>query len=410
MELTAPDSAALLASTLREKRRVRRRAIFLIAPLMLFLLILFIVPIGTLLVRAMANPEVVAGLPQTVRALAQWDRQSPVPEAGFNALAHDLAAIRGDRKAGDLSRRLNYEIPGYRSLIFKTINRLPKEMSESQQFGSSDILKIDKRWADLKYWHAIARNSSAWTPYYLLTSLDLHVNDDGKIARVPPDQSAFVSIFARTFEISLITTLICLVLGYALAYWMVRMPDNMANVVFVIILIPFWTSVLVRISAWIVILQRQGLINTLLMKLSLTDEPIPLLFNRTGVYIAMIQVLLPYMILPIYSVMKSVSPNLERAAVSLGSHPLQAFIRIYLPQTYRGIASGSLLVFIIAVGYYITPALVGGASDQFISYYVAYFTDTTINWGMASALGLLLLASTFIIYTCYRYFSEEDAL
>jgi putative spermidine/putrescine transport system permease protein len=144
------------------------------------------------------------------------------------------------------------------------------------------------------------------------------------------------------------------------------------------------------------------------MLAGITDTPVELLFNRLGVYIAMTHILLPFMILPIYSVMQSVPPTYQRAAISLGSHPFAAFWRVFVPQTYPGIAAGTLLVFIIAVGYYITPALLGGAGDQMISYYVAYFTNQTINWGMASALGFILLVGTLVLYGLYRRLSGRE--
>jgi putative spermidine/putrescine transport system permease protein len=174
------------------------------------------------------------------------------------------------------------------------------------------------------------------------------------------------------------------------------------------VLIPFWTSILVRVAAWIVILQSEGLANKALIGSGLIHDPLPLLFNRVGVYISMTHILLPFMILPLYSVMKSIPPTYQRAAISLGSHPFAAFWRVYVPQTYPGIGAGALLVFILAIGYYITPALLGGPSDQMVSYYVAYFTNVTINWGMACALGGLLLAATLVLYVVYGRFTRSQ--
>jgi putative spermidine/putrescine transport system permease protein len=176
----------------------------------------------------------------------------------------------------------------------------------------------------------------------------------------------------------------------------------------VLVLIPFWTSVLVRVAAWIVLLQSEGLVNKALIGAGLIDQPFALLFNRVGVYISMTHILLPFMILPLYSVMKSVPPTYQRAAVSLGSHPFAAFWRVYVPQTYPGIGAGVLLVFILAIGYYITPALLGGPNDQMVSYYIAYFTNVTINWGMACALGALLLAATLVLYVIYGRFTRSN--
>jgi putative spermidine/putrescine transport system permease protein len=166
--------------------------------------------------------------------------------------------------------------------------------------------------------------------------------------------------------------------------------------------VPFWTSILVRVAAWIVLLQSEGLVNRALMGLGVIDHPLALLFNRLGVVIAMVHILLPFMILPLYSVMKSVPPTFLRAAVSLGSAPMAAFFRVYVPQTYPGIGAGALLVFILAIGYYVTPALLGGPEDQMLSYYIAQYTNVNINWGMACALGALLLAATLVLYALYR--------
>jgi putative spermidine/putrescine transport system permease protein len=212
----------------------------------------------------------------------------------------------------------------------------------------------------------------------------------------------FGGILLRTFGISALVTLWCLALGYPLAYWLSTLSPRRANVLMILVLVPFWTSILVRVAAWIVLLQSAGLVNRGLMAIGAIDHPLALLFNRTGVIIAMVHILLPFMILPLYSVMKSVPPTYLRAAVSLGSTPLAAFFRVYVPQTYPGIGAGALLVFILSIGYYVTPALLGGADDQMLSYYVAQYTNVNVNWGMASALGALLLAATLVLYAVYR--------
>jgi len=407
MDTTLDDPGAIRRSMRAAQRRRTWRALLLVGPLALFLLAVFVIPIASLLTRAADNPEVIDTLPRTLRALADWDGRAAPPDAAFQALAQDLAHARNTPAAGELARRLNYEISGYRSLIFKTLRRMPIEAADAAD-ARAQLTGLDKRWAEPAYWAVIAGNDTAWTPYYLLASLDLKLDAHGRVVAAPPGTSAFQEIFSRTFVISLVVTLITLALGYPLAYWITRLSKRRANLVLICILIPFWTSVLVRIAAWVVLLQREGLINGALGGLGLISEPLPLLFNRLGVYIAMVHILLPFMVLPLYSVMRSVPPSYQRAAVSLGSHPFAAFWRVYVPQTYPGIAAGSLLVFIIAIGYYITPALLGGAGDQMISYYVAYFTNQTINWGMASALGLILLAATLLLYALYRRISGKE--
>jgi putative spermidine/putrescine transport system permease protein len=218
----------------------------------------------------------------------------------------------------------------------------------------------------------------------------------------------FGRILLRTFEISAVVTVLCLLLGYPLAWWLSTLPARRANLLMILVLVPFWTSILVRVAAWVVLLQREGLVNGALMAASVIDEPLALLFNRTGVVIAMVHILLPFMILPIYSVMKSVPPSYLRAAISLGSPPLAAFFRVYVPQTLPGIGAGGLLVFILSIGYYVTPALLGGASDQMLSYYIAQYTNVDVNWGMACALGAILLAATLVLYVFYRRVSKAE--
>ncbi len=221
-------------------------------------------------------------------------------------------------------------------------------------------------------------------------------------------EPAYFRALANTLEISLASTALCLLLGYPLAYWLSTLSARHANVLMILVLVPFWTSILVRVAAWIVLLQSEGLVNHALIAARVVERPLALLFNRTGVVIAMVHILLPFMILPLYSVMKSVPPTYLRAAVSLGSSPLSAFFRVYVPQTYPGIGAGALLVFILSIGYYVTPALLGGADDQMLSYYVAQYTNVTVNWGMACALGALLLAATLVLYALYRRVTKSE--
>jgi putative spermidine/putrescine transport system permease protein len=396
------DPRALKRSLARAERLRKVRAVALTLPLLIFLLVTLLVPIAALLKRAIENPEVSTALPRTVAALDAWDRKTvPAPEA-FAALVADLGSLPDSSDAGGLARRLNSAVPGARSLIMGTYRALPLEGAATPRDIQARLLANDERWGDVKYWQAIAKNGARWTPDYLLASIDLRRNAEGGVERMPEDQRVFARILMRTFEISAVTTLCCLVLGYPLAYWLSTLPARRANVLMIIVLVPFWTSILVRIAAWIVLLQSEGLVNRGLMGLGLVDHPVALLFNRVGVIIAMTHILLPFMILPLYSVMKNVPPTYLRAAVSLGSAPLAAFFRVYVPQTYAGIGAGGLLVFILAIGYYVTPALLGGVDDQMLSYYIAQYTNVNINWGMACALGAVLLFATLLLYGVYR--------
>lgn len=402
--LVAPLGAAApdLRQQLAQAARARQwRAFALTLPLLVFLLVTLLVPIAALLKRAVENPEVADALPRTVAALQSWDREGLPASDAYVALATDLAALPDSSDAGALARRLNSDTPGARSLVMGTYKALPIAAASPAELRAR-LVALDARWGETRFWLAIARNGARWTPDYLLAAVDLQRDAQGAVEHMPPEQRAFGRILLRTFEISAIVTLWCLVLGYPLAYWLSTLPARRANVLMILVLVPFWTSILVRVAAWIVLLQSEGLVNHALQGLHVIEQPLALLFNRTGVVVAMVHILLPFMILPLYSVMRSVPPTYLRAAVSLGSPPLVAFLRVYVPQTYPGIGAGALLVFILSIGYYVTPALLGGADDQMLSYYIAQYTNVNINWGMACALGTLLLAATLVLYALYR--------
>ena len=392
--------------------RKRMTAIGLIAPLAIFLLITFVAPIVVLLQRAIENPEIATALPGTITALAKWDRKSLPPEQAYAALAADLLKAKQNETAGPLARRMNRELSGARSLIMGTARVLPLHDDDGKPLTPVQIkpalIALNAQWGELDSWQIIAKNGSLYSPYYLLASLDLKQNPFGDIVQADADTSIYRSIFGRTLWMSLVVTLCALLLAYPLAYWLSTMSERRANLLMILVLIPFWTSILVRVAAWIVLLQSEGLVNKALMLSGLIHSPLELVFNRTGVYISMTHILLPFMILPLYSVMKSVPPTYLKAAISLGSHPFAAFWRVYVPQTYPGIGAGVLLVFIMAGGYYITPALLGGPNEQMVSYFIAYFINTTINWGMACALGALLLTATLVLYSVYRRFAKTD--
>lgn len=399
---------ALRRSLARIERRRRALALALTLPLLVFLLLVIVVPLGALLTRAVENPEVAGSLSRTSAALAGWDGQSAPPARAYAAVVADLSVFKENAPVGAVARRLNSDVPGARSLIMSTFRALPLGDSLTPEQTRDQMLALDPRWGELAYWRAIARNASRWTPDYLLASVDLRRGADGSLQAVPPDQRVYAPILLRTFEISAVVTFWCLLLGYPLAYWLSTLPPRKANLMLIMVLVPFWTSILVRVAAWIVLLQREGLINKSLLGLGVVAEPVPLLFNRVGVVIAMVHILLPFMILPLYSVMKSVPPTYVRAAVSLGSSPAAAFLRVYVPQTYAGVGAGALLVFILSIGYYVTPALLGGPNDQMLSYYIARYTNVEVNWGMACAMGSVLLAATLALYAGYRRVASKE--
>lgn len=388
------EEHALRQGLRRAERRRHWLAFGLVAPLLLFLLVNFVLPIFLILKMSVDDRAFARAAPGVVAALARWEAGTPVPEAAARAWVDDLRAARGTPALNVIANRLNQDVSGYRSLVMTTARRL----AQAQSGEASQILAgISEQWSRPEVWQSIQRASGPLSGMYLLGALDLHRAGDGAIERVPQGEAVFLTVFQRTFGISFIVTLCCLALGYPVAYLLAGAKPRVASVMMLAVLIPFWTALLVRTSAWVVLLQRDGVVNNLLQWLGLIDHPLTLVFNRTGTYIALVHVLLPFMILPIYSLMTGIRKDTVRAAVSLGASPLAAFWRVYFPQTLPGVASGCLLVFVTAIGFYITPALIGGAGDQMIGYFIAHFITETANWPMGAALGGLLLFITCIV-------------
>ncbi|WP_062202783.1 ABC transporter permease [Aureimonas sp. AU12] len=380
------------------------RSAALIAPLFLFLAVFFFWPLWTVISVSVRDGAIVSALPRTVAVIGDWDGTG-VPDAEIQgALVADLADAESTA-LGPAVRRLNSEVSGFRTLIPKTATAA----REAAGGTPPDLATLDPRWADTRYWTAIASGASAYTDRNLLAAVDLARDAGGAVTRLPPESSANRLIIGRTFLISGIITVCCLAIGLPYAMLLAATSGWKRNVLLMSVLLPLWTSLLVRTAAWFILLQDQGLINRTLIDLGLTTRPVPLIFNRTGVVIAMTHVLLPFMVLPIYSVINSIPKTLMPAAASMGASPMRAFLRILLPLAMPGILSGSLLVFMVAIGYYITPALVGGPNDQMISSIIAFYSLQTANWGMAGALGLILLVVTTVLYLVYGRLSRSAA-
>jgi len=397
-----PTDGRPLRKRLRNAER-RRKLLYgcLILPLAVFLIVAFVWPIVSLLARSVDNPEVHDNLPDTLAQLGDWSGKDLPPAPAFAAFARELEATKGSPALPAVANRLNREETGYRSLVMKTARKLPLEAGADPQAA---LIDIDERWGEPATWQAVRRAGGALTPFYLLAAVDRSVDADGQVVSVPADEAVYVDVLLRTFWMSLVVTACCLLLGFPVAYLMANLPAKHSNALMIFVLLPFWTSVLVRVAAWIVLLQNEGLINRLLIATGLIDSPLQLLFNRVGVYVAMVHILLPFMVLPLFSVMKGISPVYMRAAISLGCPPFKSFRQVYFPQTLPGIGAGTLLVFIMCMGYYITPALLGSPQEQMVSYFIAFYTNQTINWGMAAALSAVLLAATLALYLVYaRY-------
>ncbi|MGF1503348.1 MAG: ABC transporter permease [Paracoccaceae bacterium] len=538
--LLAADGTPLKASLARALRRQKLRALALVAPLLLFVLVSFLAPIGEMLFRSVENDIVPDTLPRTVAELERWDPQTGAApdEATFRALYFDLFLAAEAKEHTALGTRLNYETSGTSSLIRGTGRDLDdmgevfqealeeispdwdearpwftlmaagdgragdEEMADrhrdrlaaltDQPFeGTSEFapaveivallpltaeaytdfalftelvdeddireeepweavhaalahdlhrdgtveavrayegpgarllqetaarindipapdlraafVKADEDWEAADIWQTLYGLSGYYTSSYFLSALDRERNAAGEIVVKPEDEQIYLFLMERTMYLSITITVSCLLLGYPIAWLLANLPLRTANLLLILVLLPFWTSLLVRTSAWIVLLQQQGVVNDFLVTIGLVgdDGRLEMMFNQTGTIIAMTHILLPFMILPLYSVMKTIPPSYVRAAKSLGATDFTAFWRVYFPQTVPGIGAGAILVFILSIGYYITPELVGGTQGIFISNRIAYHISSSLNWGLAAALASLLLILVLMLYWLY---------
>jgi putative spermidine/putrescine transport system permease protein len=401
-QLLAADGRPLKASIRRAERLARIRAFLLILPLLAFVLVSFIAPIADMLFRSVENEIVSETLPRTVEQLETWDPETgPPPERVYEAFYRDMLVATDQKIHTRLGSRLNYEESGMSSLFRKTNERRLGRFDEDQPF-KEQFIDLDEDWGEVEPWAVIQTFSPAYTTGYFLQAADMRLTPEG-VEQAPAFEQIYVKLFWRTILLSVTITAMTLLLGYPVAWLLSNLPMRTANLLMILVLLPFWTSLLVRTSAWKVLLQEQGVINDILVYIGLVadDGRLVMINNATGTVIAMTHILLPFMILPLYSVMKTIPPSYVRAAKSLGAKDWTAFWRVYFPQTIPGIGAGAILVFILAIGYYITPELVGGTSGTFISNRIAFHISTSLNWGLAAALGSMLLILVLVLYWLY---------
>ncbi|WP_176248832.1 ABC transporter permease [Sulfitobacter sp. HGT1] len=525
--MLAADGTPLKRSLNRALRRQKMRALLLIAPLLIFVLVTFIAPIADMLFRSVENEIVQNTLPRTTKALDQWSGEDgTTPDAPvYKALYQDIYVAQERKLHTRLGSRLNYELTGASSLFrksgrgvddigevyqdqFEDLNAFWKKGENWNEIFGSDawlaqikdwkkasgtpqpvfemrdgiadifpqtasyylifadfvqtvdednlykedpwpliysafyddmagdtaaaiasysgpgateiaeaaaaapgfetvdykaaFVKIDKDWGASPIWGTIRAYSPKFTSGYFLNAVDMQKSADGPQLR-PENERIYGTLFLRTLFMSVCITLSCILLGYPVGWILANLPARSANLLMILVLLPFWTSLLVRTSAWKVMLQQQGVVNDTLVWLGVVadDSRLALINNQTGTIIAMTHILLPFMILPLYSVMKTVPPSYLRAAKSLGATNWTAFWRVYFPQSVPGIGAGSILVFILSIGYYITPEIVGGTTGTFISNRIAYHISSSLNWGLAAALGAILLAVVLGLYYAY---------
>ncbi len=389
-------------------RRARIKAFLLVAPLLLFVLVFFVAPIVMMLRLSTGDTVVATELPRTTEALKSWDQRELPSEEAFAALVADLKDARERQATGKIGAQINYVYSGARSLF----------VSAGRSAGSMEapfkktLIEKDAQWGDPTLWVMIKTTSKPYSSINYLNAMDRTLGATGNVEQVPADQRIHITIFVRTLWLSFVVTVLCLLLGYPVAYLLAHLPLRVSNLLMICVLLPFWTALLVRITAWIALLQNDGVVLSAAVALGLVDpanRP-QLIYNLIGTLVAMVHVLMPSMILPLYSVMKTIPPTYVRAARSLGATSFTAFWRVYFPQTLPGIAAGGLLVFILSVGYYITPALLGGQSGVLISNFIELHVSKTLNWGLASALAGLLLAAILVLYWVFNKIVGIDRL
>ena len=400
-KILTSDGVPLEISLKKAERANKVKAFLLVVPLLLFLLITYISPIGELFSRSIDDKMITNMLPKTFKAMKTWDGQELPSEEVYASFLSDYKILVEAKTQGKLGQRLNKEKNGFNSIL-KKLKRKMKNFEEGNT--KNQIISVHKRFADVNYWRAIKRTAPPYSIAKYLKAVDMYTDENENIVKVEEGRRVYVKLWLRTLEVAFFVTLFCFLMGYPIAHLLATIPMKYSNLLMICVLLPFWTSLLVRTASWMILLQQQGVINDFFVLIGLvSDNNRPeMMYNKVGTYVAMSQILLPFMVLPLYSVMKTVSPSLMRAGKSLGGTPFVSFWKIYFPLTISGIGAGSLLVFILAVGYYITPELVGGASGTLISNQIAHHMKQTLDWSFASAMGLMLLVGVMAIYWIYN--------
>ncbi|MCG6889364.1 MAG: ABC transporter permease [Gammaproteobacteria bacterium] len=403
--LKTPDGTPLKVALSRTLRYRKRTALLLVAPLFLFVMITFLFPIFDMLSRSVENKTLHEIFPETTALLGNWDETSgKLPdEAVFKALVIEGQIAAEDQTINKVGKRLNYEKSGMSSLFRKTGRQLKRfDPAKLDTSYTELVLDIDKKWKDIETWQLIKLQSPEYTAAYYYAAFDAQMTTNG-LARVDENNRIYMTLFVRTLFMSTLITFLTILLGYPIAFLLASLKTRTSNLLMILVLLPFWTSLLVRTSAWIALLQKEGVINDFLVGIGLIgdDSRLQMIHNQTGTIISMTHILLPFMILPLFSVMKTIPPSYMRAARSMGATPFTAFRRIYFPNTVAGIGAGGILVFILSIGFYITPALVGGTDGTMISNFIAYHISQSLNWGLAAALGTILLLLVLALYILY---------
>ena len=406
-QILTTDGVPLKVSLKKTERRNKIKAFLLVSPLLLFIIVTFVIPIGDMLTRSIDDSQVNSVYGNTFEEYKKWDKEKDTlpPEAVYKALFEDIGY--GEKiQVGKSLTRMNYSKSGWKSLIRKTRREINK-IIKSEKFPESykdTLIEINEGWADPTFWYSMAQMLNENTSIYYWNAIDRTFDLNGDVIQQEENRRIYIKTWIKTFKVSVLVTFFCIILGFPVAHLLANLPLRYSNLLMIFVLLPFWTSLLVRTTAWIVMLQQNGVINGVLVWIGILsdDGRLQMVYNQTGTLIAMTQILLPFMILPLYSVMKVIPKSHMRAAQNLGAKPAKAFFRVYFPQTIPGMSAGGLLVFVLAIGYFITPELVGGKDGQLIGHWIAYHLKTTLNWGLCSALGGILLGIMLILYWLYN--------
>jgi len=389
----------------RDLTRRRLLALALVAPLLLFVTFAFFAPIASMLNRSVYNPTVAELIPDTLSRLANWSGGGLPDQTVLTSMAVELKRLQTERNAGKFADEINRRLPGTSSVVKASARRLAQNSDEDLAAdGAALLLATHDKWSDPQLWATIKVVGQVYTYNNFLTALDLEqtISADGEThIQVRESAQIYIPLYIKTLRDALIITVLCIVLGYPLSYVIAQSSPRTANLLVILVLLPFWTSVLVRTTAWIALIQTNGVVNTVLTRVGLITQPLEMLYTELATVLIMTHILLPFMILPLYAAMKGIDPSYMKAAMSLGARPVPAFIRVYLPMTLPGLSAGALFVFIISVGFFIIPALVGGTEGQMISNLIAFHMQQSNNWELAAALGALLLFLILVLYWIY---------
>ena len=409
-ELYAPQSSqtnGLMTMLKASQRRAQWRATLLILPLLLFMVVAFVLPLSLLLFTSIYSPDVRDGLPRTAAALVQWQGEGLPNESAYRAIAEDLSQSENLVLMKAVAT-LNLRKAGFRSLLLKTKNELQMNSAAN---GQAELIALDQRWGEAAYWLTIKDMTAVFSSTQILATVDLSYNDKGELVYAPVGEAVYGPLIMRTIWIALIVLLWCIALGYPIAWTIASVSSRYSNLLLLLVLVPLWTSLLARTAAWLLLFQKDGKVNEVLVSLGIFETAQQLLYTRGAVYVAMVHIMLPFMVLPIYAVMKTIGPEQIRAAKSLGASPAAAFLQVYFPQTLAGLTAGSVVVFVITLGFYITPTLLGGGRDMMLSTIISQLALKSGDWSLASALALVMLAGVAAIFALFRIlFKTKGAL